>query len=406
MIVKKMSTPTKLALLGSTLLLAAATAQAEPYRIGVLTDMSGMNYDLSGQGSVVAAQMAVADFGGTLLGQPIEVVVGDHQNSPDVGSTLARRWIDSSNVVAVVDVPTSSVAMAVQEITRQSDTAFLISTAGSSALTGEACSPSTAQWTWDTYALANGTGRAMTQEGYDAWYFITVDYTFGHALENDTTDAVTAAGGRVVGRVAHPRETTDFSSYLLQAQASGANVIALANSSGDTMTALKQADEFGVTQGGMAIAGMLLFLTDVHGVGLDIAQNLTLTTAFYWDMDDQTREWSARFGEQMDGRMPTMVHAGVYSSVLNFLRAAEEAGQAESGAAVMEAMRGMDIDDFFNRNAYLREDGRVVHDMYLVRVKTPGESTGPWDYYEVLRTIPGDEAFLPLDQSACPLVGN
>jgi len=396
----------KRVLLGSTLLLAAAGAQAEPYRIGVLTDMSGMNFDLSGQGSVIAAQMAVADFGGTLLGEPIEVVVGDHQNSPDVGSTLARRWVDSSNVVAVVDVPTSSVAMAVQEITRQSDTAFLISTAGSSALTGAACSPSTAQWTWDTYALANGTGRAMTQEGYDAWYFITVDYTFGHALENDTTEAVTAAGGQVVGRVAHPRETTDFSSYLLQAQASGANVIALANSSGDTMTALKQADEFGVTAGGQAIAGMLLFLTDVHGVGLEIAQNLTLTTAFYWDMDDQTREWSARFAEQMNGRMPTMVHAGVYSSVLNFLRAAEEAGQVESGSAVMETMRGMNIDDFFNRNAYLREDGRVVHDMYLVRVKTPEESTGPWDYYEVLRTIPGDEAFLPLDQSACPLVGN
>jgi branched-chain amino acid transport system substrate-binding protein len=246
----------------------------------------------------------------------------------------------------------------------------------------------------------------MTQEGFDAWYFITVDYNFGHALENDTTKAVTEAGGSVVGRVSHPRETTDFSSYLLQAQASGANVIALANSSGDTMTALKQADEFGVTQGGMAIAGMLLFLTDVHGVGLDIAQNLTLTTAFYWDMDDQTREWSARFAEQMDGRKPTMVHAGVYSSVLNFLRAAQESGQVESGSRVMETMRGMDIDDFFNRNAYLREDGRVAHDMYLVRVKTPEESTGPWDYYEVLRTIPGDEAFLPIDQSACPLVGN
>jgi branched-chain amino acid transport system substrate-binding protein len=210
MIVKKISMPMKLALLASTLLLGAAGAQAEPYRIGVLTDMSGMNYDLSGQGSVVAAQMAVADFGGELLGQPIEVVVGDHQNSPDVGSTLARRWVDSSNVVAVVDVPTSSVAMAVQEITRQSDTAFLISTAGSSALTAEACSPSTAQWTWDTYALANGTGRAMTQEGFDAWYFITVDYNFGHALENDTTKAVTEAGGSVVGRVSHPRETTGF----------------------------------------------------------------------------------------------------------------------------------------------------------------------------------------------------
>ena len=383
-----------------------AGAHAEPYRLGVLTDMSGMNFDLSGKGSEVAARMAVEDFGGKLLGEDLEVIVGDHQNKPDVGSTLARRWIDEQNVVAIVDLPTSSVALAVQEITRQSDTALLISTGGSSELTGASCSPSTAQWTWDTYALANGTGRAMTLEGDKNWFFLTVDYTFGHALEADTSAAVEAAGGTVAGKIMHPRETSDFSSYLLQAQASGADVIALANSSGDTMTALKQAEEFGITAAGQDIAGMLLFLTDVHGVGLEIAQNLKLTTAFYWDMNDDTRAWSQRFADRMDGKMPTMVHAGVYSAVMNYLKAAEASGQATSGSQVMETMRGMNIDDFFNQNAYLRKDGRVVHDMYLVQVKTPEESKGPWDYYKVLRPIPGDEAFRPIEQSACPLLGD
>ncbi|SSC73919.1 unnamed protein product [Ciceribacter sp. T2.26MG-112.2] len=384
-------------------LLAGTPALAEPYRLGVLTDMSGMNFDLAGQGSVVAAQMAVEDFGGKLLGEPVEVIVGDHQNKPDIGSTLARRWIDEQNVKAIVDVPTSSVAMAVQEITRNSDTAFLVSTAGSSDLTGKACSPTTAQWTWDTYALANGTGRAITEEGGRKWYFITVDYTFGHALERDTSEAVLAVGGEVVGTVRHPRETTDFSSYLLQAQSSGADVVALANSSGDTMTALKQASEYGITTSGQRIAGMLLFLSDVHAVGLETAQGLTLTTGFYWDLDDQTRAWSKRFGDRMNGKMPTMVHAGVYSSVMNYLKAAEAAGSV-SGKAAIDKMRTMDINDFFARNAHLREDGRMVHDMYLVQVKTPEESKGPWDYYKVIRTIPGDQAFRPLDKSECPLV--
>lgn len=384
-------------------LLAGSPALAEPYRLGVLTDMSGMNFDLAGQGSVVAAQMAVEDFGGKLLGESVEVIVGDHQNKPDIGSTLARRWIDEQNVKAIVDVPTSSVAMAVQEITRNSDTAFLVSTAGSSDLTGNACSPTTAQWTWDTYALANGTGRAITEEGGKKWYFITVDYTFGHALERDTSEAVLAVGGEVVGTVRHPRETTDFSSYLLQAQSSGADVVALANSSGDTMTALKQASEYGITTSGQRIAGMLLFLSDVHAVGLETAQGLTLTTGFYWDLDDQTRAWSKRFGERMNGKMPTMVHAGVYSSVMNYLKAAEAAGSV-SGKAAIDKMRTMDINDFFARNAHLRDDGRMVHDMYLVQVKTPEESKGPWDYYKVIRTIPGDQAFRPLDKSECPLV--
>ena len=384
-------------------MMIASPALAEPVRLGVLTDMSGMNFDLAGEGSVVAAKMAVEDFGGKLNGESIEIIVGDHQNKPDIGSALARSWIDENNVKAIIDVPTSSVAMAVQEITRNKDVAFLAPTAGSSDLTGKACSPTTAQWTWDTYALANGTGRAMTQEGGKKWYFITVDYTFGHALERDTAEAVKASGGEVIGAVRHPRETTDFSSFLLQAQASGADVIALANSSGDTMTALKQANEYGVAQGGQKIAGMLLFLSDVHSVGLETAKDLTLTTGFYWDYDDQTRAWSKRFGERMGGKMPTMVHAGVYSSVMNFLKAAE-AAKSTSGKAVFDKMRTMDINDFFARNAKLREDGRMVHDMYLVQVKSPEESKGPWDYYKVLRTIPGDEAFRPIDKGGCPLV--
>lgn len=384
-------------------MMIASPALAEPVRLGVLTDMSGMNFDLAGEGSVVAAKMAVEDFGGKLNGETIEVLVGDHQNKPDIGSTLARSWIDEKNVKAIVDVPTSSVAMAVQEITRDKDVAFLASTAGSSDLTGKACSPTTAQWTWDTYALANGTGRAMTQEGGKKWYFVTVDYTFGHALERDTTEAVKASGGEVVGAVRHPRETTDFSSFLLQAQSSGADVIALANSSGDTMTALKQANEYGITQGGQKIAGMLLFLSDVHSVGLETAKGLTLTTGFYWDYDDQTRAWSKRFGERMNGKMPTMVHAGVYSAVMNYLKAAD-ASKSTSGKVVLDKMRNMDINDFFARNAKLRADGRMVHDMYLVQVKSPEESKGPWDYYKVLRTIPGDEAFRPLDKGGCPLV--
>ncbi|OWJ80281.1 ABC transporter substrate-binding protein [Haematobacter genomosp. 1] len=393
----------KALLTGVALATLASAASAEPYRLGVLTDMSGMNFDLAGQGSAVAARMAVEDFGGKLLGEQVEVIVGDHQNKPDVGATLARRWIDEQNVKAVIDVPTSSVAMAVQDVTRAADVAFLISTAGSSDLTGKACSPSSALWTWDTYALANGTGRAMTQEGGKSWFFITADYTFGHALERDTSEAVRSLGGEVVGAVRHPRETTDFSSYLLQAQASGADVIALANSSGDTMTAMKQAGEYGITAGGQKLAGLLLFLTDVDGVGLETAQGLTLTTGFYWDFDDQTRAWSRRFGEQMGGRMPTMVQAGVYSAVLNYLKAAE-AAKTVGGTAVMSELRTMKIDDMFARNAYLREDGRLVHDMYLAQVKTPQESTERWDYYKILRTIPGEEAFKPLEQSDCPLV--
>ncbi len=394
---------TALAFVCATALMTGWAHAQEAIRIGVLTDLSGMNADLSGKGSVTAAQMAVEDFGKPLMGRKIEVIFADHQNKPDVGSAIVRQWIDRDKVKAVVDVPTSSVALSVQEVTRNADVAFLASTAGSSDLTGKACSPSTAQWTYDTYALANGTGRALTQSGSKSWYFLTADYTFGHALERDTGAAVTAAGGKVAGSSKHPRESSDFSSFLLQAQGSGADVVALANSSGDTTNAIKQANEFGLQQSGQKLAGLLLFLSDIHALGLESAKDLILTTGFYWDMDDETRAWSKRYAERMSGTMPTMVHAGVYSAVMNYLKAAEASGKLE-GTAVMEQMRKMNISDFFGRNAYLREDGRMVHDMYLVQVKKPSESNGPWDYYRILRTIPGKEAFRPLEQSECPLV--
>ncbi len=394
------------ALLVASAFTLPAVAQAQdtkPIRIGVLTDLSGMNADLSGQGSVEAARMAVEDFGPTLLGQKIEIITADHQNKADVGSATARRWIDQENVKAIVDVPTSSVALAVQEITRASNTAFLASTAGTSDLTGKACSASTAQWTYDTYALANGTGRALTESGVKTWYFLTADYAFGYALQADTENAVKQAGGQVLGAVKHPRASNDFSSFLLQAQASKAQIVALANSSGDTTMAIKQANEFGLVAGGQKLAGLLMFITDVDGVGLEQAQGLILTTGFYWDMDDRTRAWTKRYAERMKGRVPTMAQAGVYSSVLTFLKAAQESGRLE-GDAVMKQIRGMKIDDMFARNAYLREDGRLVHDMYLVEVKKPSESKARWDYYKILRTIPGDNAFRALKDGGCPLV--
>ncbi len=401
-----MAIKTRLALaLAISLTCTAGAAFAEPIRLGVLTDMSGMNFDLSGQGSVVAAQMAVEDFGGKLLGEDVEVIVGDHQNKPDIGAGIVRRWIGENNVKAVLDMPTSSVALAALEITRTADIATLFSTAASADITGKFCSPSAAQWTYNTYALASGTGHALTAQGGKKWFFLTSDYAFGHALERDTSNAVKAAGGEVVGAVRHPRETPDFSSYLLQAQVSGADVIGLANSALDTVNSMKQAREFGITEGGQRLASLLMFLTDVHGIGLETAQDLTLTTAFYWDMDDETRAWSKRFGERMNGKMPTMVHAGVYSSVLSFLKAAE-ASKSLSGAEIMSQMRQMDLNDFFARNAKLREDGQFVHDMYLVEVKKPEESTGPWDLYRIVRTIPGDEAFQSLDKSECPLIKN
>jgi branched-chain amino acid transport system substrate-binding protein len=388
-------------------MLLAAGVQAQVsddvVKLGVLNDQSGVYADLAGHGSVEAARMAVEDFGGTVLGKSIEVISADHQNKPDVGANIVNQWIDVDQVDAVVDVPTSSVALAVQEITRQKNRVHLNSTGGTSDLTGKACSPTTAHWTYDTFALANGTGRAVVQDGGESWFFLTADYAFGHALERDTAAAVEAAGGQVLGTVRHPFPNNDFSSFLLQAQASGSNVIGLANAGGDTINAIKQAREFGITQAGQRLAGLLIFLSDIHSLGLETAQGLVLTTGFYWDLDDETRAWSKRFAERNNGRMPTMVQAGVYSAVLHYLRAIEAAGTDEA-KAVMAKMKELPIDDFFAKNGKLRQDGRMVHDMYLVQVKTPEESKGPWDYYKILRTIPGDEAFRPLQDGNCPLV--
>jgi branched-chain amino acid transport system substrate-binding protein len=386
--------------------LLSATAHAEisgnAIKIGVMNDQSGLYADLAGQGSVEAAKMAVEDFGGSLDGASIEVLSADHQNKPDVGSNIVRQWIDVDGVDAVVDVPTSSVALAVNEITKEKNRIFLVSGAATTQLTNEACSPTTVHWTYDTYALAVGTGRAMVQEGGNTWFFITADYAFGHQLEADTTRVIKEEGGQVLGSVAHPLSSSDFSSYLLQAQGSGAKVIGLANAGTDTTNAIKQAHEFGITEAGQKLAALLLFLTDVNALGLDVAKGLVLTTGFYWDMNDETRAWSQRFNERV-GQMPTMVQAGVYSAVMHYLQAIKAAGTDEA-KAVMAKMKATPVNDFFAKNGKIRDDGVMVHDMYLAEVKSPDESKGKWDYYKILRTIPGDQAFQPLSTSKCPLV--
>jgi branched-chain amino acid transport system substrate-binding protein len=395
-----------LAACASAIALLSGAAQAEisgnAVKIGVMNDQSGLYADLAGQGSVEAARMAVEDMGGSVGGASIEVLSADHQNKPDVGSNVVRQWIDVEGVDVIVDVPTSSVALAVNEIVKEKDRVFLVSGAATTQLTGEACSPNTIHWTYDTYALAVGTGRAMVQEGGDSWFFITADYAFGHQLEEDTSTVVQEVGGEVLGSVRHPLSTADFSSYLLQAQGSGAKVIGLANAGSDTTNAIKQAHEFGITQAGQQLASLLLFLSDVNALGLEVAQGLVLTTGFYWDMDDETRAWSERFNERV-GQMPTMVQAGVYSAVSHYLKAIEAAA-SDDAKTVVEQMKSTPVNDFFAKNGTIRADGRMVHDMYLARVKAPDQSQGEWDYYEILRTIPGDQAFLPLEESTCPLV--
>jgi branched-chain amino acid transport system substrate-binding protein len=386
--------------------LLGGAAQAEisgnAVKIGVLNDQSGLYADLAGQGSVEAARMAVEDFGGSVDGAAIEVLSADHQNKPDVGSNVVRQWIDVDEVDVIVDVPTSSVALAVTEIVKEKDRVFLVSGAATTELTGAACSPNTIHWTYDTYALAVGTGRAMVQEGGDSWFFITADYAFGHQLEEDTSNVVKEEGGQVLGSVRHPLSTADFSSYLLQAQGSGAKVIGLANAGTDTTNSIKQANEFGITQAGQQLAALLMFLTDIDALGLDVAQGLVMTTGFYWDMNDETRAWSERFNERT-GKMPTMVQAGVYSAVTHYLNAIQEAGTDEA-KTVVEQMKATPVHDFFAPNGTIREDGRMVHDMYLAQVKTPDESEGRWDYLNILTTIPGDQAYLPLSESKCSLV--
>ena len=383
--------------------LMGGTAYATDVKIGVLNDRSGIYADLAGEGSVVAARMAVEDFGAEAKGINVEIISADHQNKPDVASTIARQWYDEENVDVIVDVPTSSAALAVNEVTREKNKVFINSGAATSDLTGEKCSPNTVHWTYDTWALANGTGSAMVKAGGDSWFFLTADYAFGHALERDTTKVIEENGGTVVGSVRTPFPGTDFSSFLLQAQASGAKVIGLANAGGDTINSIKQAAEFGITQAGQSLAGLLIFLTDVHALGLQTAQGLVLTEAFYWDLNDETRAWSKRFAERYDGSMPTMVQAGVYAGVLHYLKAVEAAG-SDDAEAVMAKMKEIPTDDPLFGKGEIRADGRKIHDMYLFRVKSPDQSEGPWDYYETVATIPADQAFRPLEEGNCPLV--
>ncbi len=398
---------TLLSTLAVALTLAAGTAHAQisdgVVKVGVLNDQSSLYADLSGQGSVVAAGMAVEDFGAAAKGMKVEVVFADHQNKADIGSSIARKWIDAEKVDVIVDVPNSAVALAVNQIVREKGRAFLNSGAASSDLTGKACSPNTVHWTYDTWALANGTGKAIVKTGGTTWFFLTADYAFGHALERDTEAVVVGNGGKVLGKVRHPLNTADFSSFLLQAQASKAKIIGLANAGGDTTNAIKQAAEFGIVRGGQNLAGLLVFLTDVHGLGLQTAQGLIFTEAFYWDLNDKTRAWSKRFAQRNRGIYPTMIHAGVYAAVLHYLKAVE-ALKSDDGMKVVAKMKGMPTDDPLFGKGVVRPDGRKIHDVYLFEVKKPSESKGPWDYYKLRATIPAAEAFRPIDKGDCPLV--
>jgi branched-chain amino acid transport system substrate-binding protein len=371
-------------------------------KIGILTDMSSIYSDIGGPGSIVAAQMAIDDFGGKVAGKPIELVYADHQNKADLSASIAREWFDNEKVDAILDVMSSGSALAALEVAKQRKKIIAFNSPGATRLTNEACGPYAIHWAYDTYAMAHGTGYAMVKQGYSTWFFITADYAFGTDLERDTSEVIVANGGKVLGGVRVPINTSDFSSFLLQAQASKAKVIALANSGGDTTNSIKQAAEFGINRGGQRLAGMLVFITDVNSLGLDIAQGMLLTTAFYWDMNDETREWSKRFMAK-HGSMPTMAQAGLYSSVTHYLKAVQAVASDES-EAVMSKMRATPVNDFFVKNGKIREDGSMVHDMYLVEVKTPAESKGKWDYYKIRETIPADQAFQPLSTSRCPLV--
>ena len=397
-------------LLGTALALSAgnlAFAQDKTVKIGALSDQSGLYADLGGPGSTLAAQMAVEDSGMTAKGWKIDIVSGDHLNKPDVGVNIARQWFDVDKVDVIVDVPNSGVALAVSNLVKEKNGVLLDSGAGSSDLTNAQCTPNTIHWTYDTYTLAHGTGSALAKAGGDSWFFLTADYAFGAALERDTTAAVIAAGGKVVGGVKHPLGTSDFSSFLLQAQASKAKIIGLANAGADTTTAIKQAAEFGLTQGGQQkLAALLLFITDVNSLGLNTAQGLNFTETFYWDMNDQTRAFSKRFQERMKSHsMPTMVHAGVYSSLIHYFKALEAlGGTPHDGAKVVAKMKEMPTDDPLFGKGSIEPNGRTVHPAYLFEVKKPSESKAPWDYYKLVATIPANEAFTPLDKSTCPLL--
>ena len=388
--------------------LACGPAQAQMsdgvLKIGVMNDMSGTYADLAGPGSVEAAKMAVEDFGAAAKGLKVEIVGADHQNKPDIGSNIVRQWIDVDKVDVIVDVPTSSVALAVNEIVRDKNKVFLVSGAAASDLTGGKCSPNTVHWTYDTWSLANGTGNAIVKTGGKNWFFLTADYAFGHALERDTAAVVEKNGGKVVGRVRHPFPATDFSSFLLQAQASKAQIIGLANAGADTTNAIKQAAEFGIVKGGQSLAALLIFLTDIKALGLQTAQGLVFTEAWYWDMNDANREFAKAFSARNKGLYPSMVQAGVYSAVTHYLKAVSDLKSDSDGKAVVAKMKSMPTDDKLFGKGEIRADGRKIHPMYLFEVKAPAESKGAWDLYKVRATIPANEAFRPLKEGNCPLV--
>jgi branched-chain amino acid transport system substrate-binding protein len=382
---------------------SAARAQIsdDVVRIGVLNDQSGLYADLGGPGSVVAARMAVEDAGGTVLGKPVEIVFADHQNKADVGVAVARQWFEIGKVDMAIGFDNSAVALAVEQLAAEKNRIAIAGAVGSTAFTGKSCTPNEASWIYDSYALTTSLARSIVAEGRDTFFFITVDYAFGHSLEADATAAVVAAGGKVLGSVRHPLNTADFSSYLLQAQASGAKVVAFANGGGDMVNATKQANEFGLTKN-QTMVSLLVFISDVHSMELKAAQGLKFVTAFYWDRNDETRAWSKRFFER-HGRMPTMPQASTYSAIRHYLRAIAAAGTDEA-KAVMAKMREIPVNDFYASNGHVREDGRLVHDMYFAQVKKPSESTKPWDYYNILGVISGDQAFRPLAEGGCPLV--
>ena len=372
-------------------------------KIGVMNDQSGLYSDITGPGSTLAARMAVEDFGAAKKGMKVEVVAADHQNKPDVGSTIARTWYDTDKVDVIVDVPTSSVALAVSQVTKDKGKAFLVSGAATSDLTGKACNANTIHWTYDTWMLANGTGSAIVKTGGDTWFFLTADYAFGHALERDTEAVVLKNGGKVLGKVRTPFPGTDFSSFLLQAQQSKAKIIGLANAGGDTINSIKQAAEFGIVKAGQNLAGLLVFISDIHSLSLQTAQGLIFTETWYWDLNDASRAWTKRFVAGNNGKYPTMVHAGVYSAVLHYLKAVE-AAKTDDGTKVIAKMKEMPTDDQLFGKGSVRADGRKIHPAYLVEVKKPSESKGPYDYYKIRATIPADEAFRPIADGGCPMI--
>ncbi|MEW5890388.1 MAG: ABC transporter substrate-binding protein [Pseudomonadota bacterium] len=389
-------------------LMAAGAAQAQVsdgvVRIGVLNDQTGVYAGLAGPGSVWAAKKAVEDFAPEKHGLKVEVIAADHQNKPDVGASVARRWFDVDKVDVIVDVPTSSVILAVNEVVKEKNKVLLVSAGGTSDLTGRACTPNAIHWTYDTWALANGTGKAVVKTGGDTWFFITADYAFGHALERDTESVVVKNGGKVLGKVRHPFPGTDFSSYLLQAQASKAKIVGLANAGGDTISAVKQASEFGITAGGQKLAGLLVFISDVQALGLNAAQGLILSETWYWDMNEESRKFGREFAAANGGKYPTMAHAGVYSSVIHYLKAVAALKSDADGAKVVAKMKAMPTEDKLFGKGSIRADGRKIHPLYLFEVKKPSESKYPGDFYKLLATVPANEAFRPIEEGGCPLV--